>query len=128
MIVPVIRTIDITDRELPDIIIAAYAGNCALVSALLQEGVDVNSVDPDDNLSILHIACLQGDKALVNLLLEHDKAYHNVDFSIRSLHRPRLAWQFAMNGNFFDIAQIVDQAGLDKQHRAQKLSPNPSGP
>lgn len=103
-----------TDEELPDIVRMAYRGDAAGVARLLQNGADVNSVDPSDNLTILHIACLQGDLQLANVILDHDKNFGDVDFTIKSLHRPRLAWQFAMNGNFTELAELVDGAGLRK--------------
>lgn len=101
-------------NELPPIVIAAYAGNVDEVRSLLDSGASVNSCDPADNLSLLHIACLQGDMRLVQLILEHDAKTGEVDFSLRSLYRPRLAWQFAMNSSFYEIAELVDRAGLNR--------------
>jgi ankyrin repeat protein len=101
-------------EELPSIISYAYSGNVEGVALLLAKGVDVNTVDPGDNLSVLHIACLQGDTALARLILDHDQAHGDVDFTIRSRFRPRLAWQFAMNANFVELAELVDNAGVEK--------------
>jgi ankyrin repeat protein len=109
--------------QFPDIIIAAYESRYDDVRRLLAMGVDVNSVDARDNLSILHIACLQGDLTLAQIILDHDKSHGNVDFSIRSLYRPRLAWQYAMNGNFTELAEIVHAAGLAKLKRPRSLTP-----
>lgn len=110
-------------RKLPNIIQAAYAGNHNLVAALLREGDNVNSVDPRDNLSILHIAGLQGDRELVRVVLDYERQVGGVDFTIRSLYRPRLAWQFAMNRNFIEIAELIDDAGLAKLNRQSPPRP-----
>lgn len=109
---------DETDHVLPDIIKAAYARDSAAVSALLAEGVDVNSVDPRDNLTALHIGCMNGDTALVDVLLRYEAATGRLDFAIQSKYRPRVAWQFAMNSHHYDIARAVDAAGLAKARRA----------
>lgn len=115
MISPVRKEDSGEQFELPDVIKASYASNVKLVAELLDNGVDINSVDPRDNLSILHIACMQGDADLVKLLLKHDEEHGDLDFTIRSLHRPRLAWQYAMNSGHVEIAHLVDRAGLKKQ-------------
>lgn len=98
----------------PDIINAAYSGNVKQVRELLEQGEDVNSVDPGDNLSILHIGCMQGDEELVDLILEWDDRYGSVDFSVRTRYRPRLAWQLAMTSGHVELAHRVDFAGLAK--------------
>lgn len=114
MILPVRKENSGEEKELPSIISYAYSGNVEGVARLLAQGVDVNTVDPCDNLTVLHIACLQGDTALARLILDHDKAHGDVDFTIRSRFRPRLAWQFAMNANFVELAELVDNAGVEK--------------
>lgn len=114
MITPVKITDDRPNGELPDIIRAAYAGDISQVAILLENGVSVNSVDPRDNLSILHIACMQGDSRLAELVLQRDKVIGDVDFTIKSLFRPRLAWQFAANGNHLELAARVHDAGIRK--------------
>lgn len=122
MTAPVRSTDENIFDEMPGIIEAAYAAHHEQVARLLAEGVDVNTVDPRDNLTILHIACMQGDDRLVDIILEHDKLHGGVDFDIRSRHRPRLAWQFAINCNFPELAERVDDAGLAKaRHRSLSL-------
>lgn len=103
--------------NIPEIIRAAYAADVERVRQLLLEGADVNSVDPRDNLSILHIAGMQADLKLAELILEHDAAHHDVDFTIESIFRPRVAWQYAANSNSWDIAELVHRAGLIKEGR-----------
>jgi ankyrin repeat protein len=105
------------DGELPDIIQAAYDGNIAKVAALLAGGVSVNSVDPRDNLTILHIACLQGDTRLAETLLQHDTSNDDLDYGVVTKSKSRQAWQLAMAGNFFDLAHRVHRAALVKTTR-----------
>jgi len=111
-------------QKLPDIVLAAYDGDVELVSQLLDIGADPNSLDPADNLTLLHIACMQGDMKLAQLLIEHDRKHGNVDFDARSSFRPRLAWQFAANANFLEISELVHSAGVTK---SLSTSPKPSG-
>lgn len=108
------------DPILPDIVIAAYVSDYESIQHLLETGADINSVDIRDNLSLLHIACMQGDERLVKILLDYDKENGNLDFSIRSLYRPRLAWQLAMNAHHYELARIVDEASFRKQKLPQK--------
>jgi hypothetical protein len=103
------------DTELPDIVLAAYAGDVEMVAKILAAGGDPNSVDPRDNLSLLHIACLQGDERLADLLLQRAKEKCDLDFSIRSRSRPRLAWQYAANANHLELAERVHEASLTPQ-------------
>ena len=124
MIIPMPRPVGGSEEEPPDIIRAAYAGDHRLVSDLLQKGADVNAIDPNDNLTVLHIACLQGDRALAEVVLERDKNFGDVDFNIRSRHRSFLAWQFAMCADFVELAELVDNAGLAKAH-AKVSAPHP---
>lgn len=114
MIRPMNRTHDDTDTVLPDIVKAAYAADSALVAKLLELGHDVNSVDPRDNLSLLHIACLQGDEALADVILAREELQGDVDFSTVSNYRPRQAWQYAANGNHLALAERVHEAEVAK--------------
>jgi len=122
--IKVMENTDEGDRKkLPDIVLAAYEGDVALVSKLLVNGADPNSLDPADNLTLLHIACMQGDKELVDVILEHDYQHGNVDFTVRSSFRPRLAWQFAANGNFLEISEQVHSAAVKKDQLSRPSSP-----
>lgn len=109
---PKIKTDDHTETAIPDIIEAAYRGDCERVQKLLQAGADVNSVDPRDNLSCLHIAGLQGDHALAEIIIEWNALHNDVDFSIKSRFKPRLAWQFAINANHPQIANVIHRASF----------------
>jgi ankyrin repeat protein len=111
------------DQKLPDIVVAAYDGDIELVASLLNQGVDPNSADPADDLTLLHIACMQGDLKLVELLIDHDRRHGNLDYTAQSSFRPRQAWQFAANGNFLEISDLVHSVGTSK-----KFSPSPKPP
>lgn len=89
MIKPVMKADDNIDNVIPDIVRAAYDANSALVASLIAQGHSVNSVDPRDNLSILHIACLQGDNDLAEVILQRDVTHGDVDFTTLSKYRPR---------------------------------------
>lgn len=118
-----------TSDNLPDIVRAAYQGDVERVAKLLAEGADPNATDPRDNLSLLHIGCMQGDGELISLLLDHDKEHGNLDFTIRSSYRPRLAWQFAANGHHLSLAELVHEAGLKKgPNPPERVSRSPSAP
>lgn len=112
---------DKTD-DLPDIIKAAYRGDSPLVRQLIQQGVDVNTVDPRDNLTVLHIACLQNDRALADVVLDRDREHGDVDFFIKSAFRPRLAWQYAANGDFRELAARVHDATLARLPKPKPFS------
>lgn len=112
MINPVKKYEDNTDKIMPDIVRAAYRGRHDEVAALLSQGESVNSADDRDNLTLLHIACMQGDRRLVDVILNHDSRYGDLDYAATSRFRPRLAWQFAVNGNHLDIAERVHEAAL----------------
>lgn len=120
MIRPVLKQGTSEGGSQPDIITAAYAGDVERVATLLKSGVDVNTRDPRDSLTVLHIGCLQGDRALVDLVLEWDRAHDDVDFELKSSHRPRMAWQFAINSNHLEIARRVDLAGINKRSRPRR--------
>lgn len=107
---------------IPDIIVAAYKGNYKVVEDLLNSGVDVNTVDPRDNLTCLHIGCMNGDEPLIQIILDHNRRHNDVDFDIKSNFRPRAAWQFAINSNNPRLARMVDQEGrLNRGERLGKL-------
>lgn len=109
---------------MPSIILAAYMGNYKLVEQLLKKGVDVNSVDPRDNLTCLHIGCMQCDEELVNVILERERTHGDVDFTIKSRYRPRLAWQCAVGSDWMDMAHKVFLAGQKKSRtRSSSFQP-----
>lgn len=109
---------------LAPIVDAAYDGDVGLVLGLLKAGADPNSVDPSDNLTVLHIACLQGDEGLVDALLEWDRTSKSIDYEVRSTFRPRLAWQTAFTSGFYEIARKVDDRGLERR-RERGVAPAP---
>lgn len=94
--------------DTPDIISAALDGNSELVDTLLEQGEDINTVDPVKGFTCLHIACMQGHRALLDVLVKHHKEHGDLDFTIRAIDPPRLAWQMAMNFHHYDIANEVD--------------------
>lgn len=96
-----------TSNTMPSIIQAAYRRDQELVAKLLIDGANVNDVDPEDHLTCLHIACMNGDDAIVDVILNWDKSHQGVDFDIKSKYRPRLAWQYAMNSHHYEIARKV---------------------
>lgn len=103
------------------LLLAAYNSDIPRFRLLLSQGADVNEVELGTGFTSLHIACLRGDTALAQEIIEHDNRTDEVDFQIRCLHRPRLAWQLAMNAHYYALARIVDDAGLRK-HGAPHLA------
>lgn len=104
-----------------DIIQAALDGNAKLVRDLLDAGADVNTVEPSRGFTCLHIACLNGDSDVVDVLLDHHQRFKNLDFSIKSNEPPRYAWQLAMSAHHYELANRVDAMGLGD-------APKPTGP
>lgn len=107
---------DNASGEIPEIVIYTYSGYVDMVLKLLKDGQSPNTVDPRDNLSLLHIAAMQGDAKMVQLLLDHDKKYRNLDYSIKSIFRPRLAWQYAANNGFNELADRILDAEINKKY------------
>lgn len=95
--------------RIKDIIQAALDGDAKLVASLLAEGADVNTVEQDRGFTCLHIACLNGDTDVVDVILDHHAHHDDVDFSILSSDPPRLAWQLAMSFGHHDVGQKVFQ-------------------
>lgn len=108
-----------------EIIKACYACDWKKVEDLLNAGDDVNTVDERDNLTCLHIACMQNDAKIVNVILRHNENHHDVDFSITSRYRPRYAWQYAMNAGHYELAQKVFVAGEDAKVRLERSPKSP---
>ena len=104
-----------------DLIRAAYSGDLMKFRALLRDGADINEIEEKTGFTSLHIACSLGNSHLVAEILEFDNSTNLVDFEIRCLHRPRLAWQLAMNAHFYNVARSVDAAGL---HKRKNFEPN----
>lgn len=102
-----------------ELIDAAVAGNVTLVSRLLQLGADVNTAEPANGMTCLHIACVQGNKDLVTFLMNYHKSTGLVDFNLKTKVRPRLAWQLALNGHHVEVAELVLSA-------SQGQAPTPS--
>lgn len=99
------------NTETPDIILAALDGNSKLVDDLLSDGTDINTVDPVRGFACLHIGCMHGDDALVDVLLKHHRAHGGLDFTLKSYEPERLAWQLAMSFHHYELARRVDSAG-----------------
>lgn len=91
-----------------DIITAALNDDNELVFKLLSGGVDVNTSDPI-GFTPIHIACLHGNSALVNGLLEHSRLVQPIDFKLRT-RDGLLPWQIAMDNHHYEIAQVVINA------------------
>lgn len=94
-----------------DIIQAAMDGNASLVRELLDQGADINTVEPQRGFTCLHIACLNGDERVVSELLDFNDRHGGLDFSIRTSEPPRYAWQLAMSAHHYELAERVDRAG-----------------
>lgn len=90
---------------IPDIIRAALSDNNELVAKLLDIGADINS--EDEGFTILHVACMQGNRPLVELLLDRHRKGDRLDFTIRTRDRGLLAWQIAYECQHDDLAQLV---------------------
>ena len=99
-----------TGDTIKDIIEAAMEGNAPLVREVLKQGADINTIEPNRGFTCLHIACLNGDEDVVDVLLEHHRQYGDLDFSIKTLNPPRYAWQLAMSAHHYDIGNKVDEA------------------
>ena len=106
-----------------DIIQAALDGNAKLVRDLLDAGADVNTVESNRGFTCLHIACLNGDADVVDVLLDHHQRFRSLDFSIKSNDPPRFAWQLAMGAHHYELANRVDamSSGRDPRPGAPKL-------
>lgn len=125
MILPMTSSWEDRKKPMPEIIKAAYNLDAAEVARLIGNGVSPNSVDFRDNLSLLHIGCMHGDDALVELILKREEEHGDIDFTIKSRFRPRLAWQYAANNNHLDLAALVHRAGLRKERRL-RAGPSPT--
>lgn len=90
-----------------ELVDAAIAGNVPLVSRLLQLGANVNTTEPANGMTCLHIACVQGNKDLATFLVNYHQSTGEIEFNLRTKVRPRLAWQLALNGHHFEIAELV---------------------
>lgn len=97
--------------HIQDIIQAALDGKASLVKDLLERGADINTVEPKRGFTCLHIACMNGDDAVVDELLSFNAKSGGLDFSIQTFDPPRYAWQLAMSAHHYDLAERVDQAG-----------------
>lgn len=107
----------------PEIVRAALDGDHEKVDHLLQSGVSVNTLDERDGISLLHIACIRNDHRLADVILEWDRAHRDVDYTIESRFKQRLAWQLASDT---DLAVRVIRASQGKYDRRPKTSPTPS--
>lgn len=90
---------------MPDIIRAALDDDNELVVKLLEGGADINS--EDEGFTILHVACMQGNRPLVELLLDRHRKGECLDFTIRTRDRGLLAWQIAYECQHDALAQLV---------------------
>lgn len=96
-----------------DIIEAALDENAPLVKELLEQGADINTIEPERGFTCLHIACQNGDDDVVDVLLDHNRRFRDLDFTIKSINPPRYAWQLAMGARHYDLANKVDAAAKD---------------
>lgn len=103
---------------------AAVEGDAKKVREILVKGADINTVEPTNGLTCLHIACLNGDADVVRVLLEHHAKHGDLDFTIRSKNPERFAWQLAMSAHHYDIANAVDAAS--QTPKKPPLSPTPT--
>jgi ankyrin repeat protein len=97
--------------EIQEIIKAAMDGNAQLVAEMLENGADINTVEPTRGFTCLHIACLNGDDSVVDVLLDFNEKRGGLDFSMRTFDPPRYAWQLAMSAHHYELADRVDQLG-----------------
>lgn len=107
---------------MPDIIRAALDDDNELVVKLLEGGADINS--EDEGFTILHVACMQGNRPLVELLLDRHRKGDRLDFTIRTRDRGLLAWQMAYECQHDALAQLVVAA----QREPIPLLPRGFGP
>lgn len=94
---------------LQGIVKAALDDDNKLVGQLLQQGVDINT--NFQGFTALHVACMHGNRELVDVLLNHSRSVQPIDFAIKTTDRGMLAWQLAAAMSHFDLAEkVVDAA------------------
>lgn len=97
-----------------DIIQAAINREYLRISVMLQDGVNVNTTDEVYGYTILHIGCINGDRELIDIVLDYHLKNKSVDFQIRTKHDNMQAWQYAMVYHHYEIARSVDPALVGK--------------
>tara|TARA_R110002126_G_scaffold239459_13_gene382809 strand:+ start:224 stop:613 length:390 start_codon:yes stop_codon:yes gene_type:complete len=117
-----IRTEGGIGDSIKDIIEAAINGDAPLVKEILEQGGDINTIEPERGFTCLHIACQNGDNDVADVLFEHNSRFHDLDFTIQTFDPPRLAWQLAMSAHHYDLANRVDVAARGE------AGSKPSGP
>lgn len=103
-----------TGETIGSIIDAAMKSDAALVRDLLDAGADINTVDPARGYTCLHIACLNGDDDVVDVLLAYNRFYGGLDFWLQTNEPKRYAWQLAMSAHHYDLAERVDAAAGER--------------
>jgi hypothetical protein len=84
---------------------AVRAGDVAAVKAVLDEGADVNWVNPITSIAPLHVAVKQGDLAVTQVLLEHA-----ADPNLQT-KSGWTAMHFAVNGSAHELAELLRDFG-----------------
>lgn len=104
-----------------DIIRAAMAGNATYVARLLMAGADVNTKDSETGYTALHIAAVNGDQRLLDVLLKHHQEFDDLDFTATTNNPPRLAWQLAFSHHHPEIGETLDLEYLRQSKNSNAL-------
>lgn len=107
-----------------EIVAAAYRRDVEEVRRLLDRGESVNARDTNDDLTLLHIACMTGNEKLVDVILDRDQKFGDVDFEAKTKRLLCTAWQLAAREQHFELAHRVHEAGLAKKNSYRPL-PSP---
>lgn len=113
------------EREIiEDLIEAAMASDIAKVKSLLQAGADINSTDPESGYACLHIAAVNGDSELLDVLFAHHAQHGDLALDLETNDPPRKAWQLALSHGHIDIANTIDPLNM-RQQSGSGMKPGP---